>query len=102
MTVAGESVPDDPTVGRSLQDGPGPAVRRNVVIGQGEVGGRSHDEQPVRSAPRDGVVIDDRVVRSVEQDPTARVRNIVPLDSDGVSRGGVRSEEQTSELQSQY
>src|SRR2546427_10492569 len=89
VTVAGKPVPHDRTVGRSFEGGPDPAVRRNVVIGEGGVGGRSDDEQPVRPTPRDGGVIDDRVVRSVEQDPAARVRNIVSLDSDGVSSGGV-------------
>src|SRR5437867_3872053 len=89
MTVAREPVSDDRTVGRSLEDGPSPAVRRNVVIGEGEVGGGGDDEQPVGSTPRDGVVIDDRVVRSVEQDSSARIRDVVPLDPDGVSGVGV-------------
>src|SRR2546422_9568875 len=89
VTVAGKPVPHDRTVGRSFEGGPDPAVRRNVVIGEGEVGGRSDDEQPVRPTPRDGIVVDDRVVRSVEQDSSARVRNIVPLDPDGVSGVGV-------------
>src|SRR3989449_788818 len=89
VTVSGEPVPHDRTVGRSFEGRPNPTVRRNVVIGEGEIGRGSDDEQPVRSAPRDGVVIDDRVVRSVEQDSSARIRNIVPLDPDGVSGVGV-------------
>src|SRR2546426_9132036 len=89
VTVAGKPVPHDRTVGRSFEGGPDPAVRRNVVIGEGEVGGRSDDEQPVRPTPRDGVVIDDRVVRSVEQDSSVRIRNVVPLNLDGVSGVGV-------------
>src|SRR3989449_4430532 len=89
LTDAGEQLPHDRTVGRSFEGGPNPAVRRNVVVGEGEVGGRSDDEQPVRPTPGDGIVVDDRVVRSVEQDSSARVRNIVPLDPDGVSSVGV-------------
>src|SRR5436309_889010 len=89
VTVSGESVSHDGAVGRSFEGGPNPAVRRDVVIGEGEVGGRSDDEQPVRPTPRDGVVIDDRVVRSVEQDSSVRIRNVVPLNLDGVSGVGV-------------
>src|SRR5436309_6173595 len=89
MTVAGEPVPEDRTVGRSFEGGTNPAVRRDVVVGEGEVGGRSDYQQPVRPTPRDGVVIDDRVVRSVEQDSSVRIRNVVPLNLDGVSGVGV-------------
>src|SRR5881397_3514058 len=89
LSLADNDISSNGWVGASFEGGPHPAVRRNVVVGEGEVGGRSDDEQPVRPTPRDGVVIDDRVVRSVEQDSSVRIRNVVPLNLDGVSGVGV-------------